>query len=105
MEQLVSVAVIGVPDDEAGEAIALFATAGPGTGVTPDEVLAVCRRHLPKYMVPRSVLIVDALPVNANGKVAKLRLREMAAAGAAARRSASESTSRIIDLVIAGVTL
>jgi long-chain acyl-CoA synthetase len=80
MEQLVSVAVIGVPDDEAGEAVALFATARPGTEVTPDEVLAVCRRHLPKYMVPRSVLIVDALPLNANGKIAKPRLREMAAA-------------------------
>jgi long-chain acyl-CoA synthetase len=80
MEQLVSVAVIGVPDDEAGEAVALFATARPGTEVTPDEVLAVCRRHLPKYMVPRSVLIVNALPRNANGKIAKPRLREMAAA-------------------------
>jgi long-chain acyl-CoA synthetase len=80
MGQLVSVAVIGVPDDEAGEAVALFATARPGAEVTPDEVLAVCRRHLPKYMVPRSVLIMDALPLNANGKIAKPRLREMATA-------------------------
>jgi acyl-CoA synthetase (AMP-forming)/AMP-acid ligase II len=46
-----------------------------------DEVLAVCRQHLPKYMVPRSVLILDALPLNSNGKIAKPRLREMAAAG------------------------
>ena len=85
MEQLVSAAVIGVPDDEAGEAVTLFVTARPGTEVTPDEVLAVCRQHLPKYMVPRSVLVLDALPLNANGKIAKPRLREMAAARAAAR--------------------
>jgi acyl-CoA synthetase (AMP-forming)/AMP-acid ligase II len=85
MEQLVSAAVIGVPDDEAGEAVTLFVTARPGTVVTPDEVLAVCRQHLPKYMVPRSVLILDALPLNSSGKVTKTRLREMAAVEAAVR--------------------
>lgn len=85
MEQLVSAAVIGIPDEEAGEAATLFVTARPGAVVTPEEVLAVCRQHLPKHMVPRSVLILDALPLNANGKIAKPRLREMAAAGAAAR--------------------
>jgi acyl-CoA synthetase (AMP-forming)/AMP-acid ligase II len=83
MDQLVSAAVIGVPDDEAGEAVTLFATARPGAEVAPDDVLAVCRQHLPKYMVPSSVLILDALPLNANGKVAKPQLREMAAAHAA----------------------
>jgi long-chain acyl-CoA synthetase len=85
MAQLVSAAVIGVPDDEAGEAVTLFVTARPGAVVTPDEVLAVCRQHLPKYMVPRSVLILDALPLNSSGKIAKPQLREMAAAGAAPR--------------------
>ncbi len=85
MEQLVSVAAIGVPDDEAGEAVTLFVTTRPGAEVTPDEVLAVCRQHLPKYMVPRSVLILDALPLNANGKIAKPQLREAAAALMAAR--------------------
>ena len=78
MEQLVSAAVIGVPDDQAGEAVTLFVTARPGAEITPDGVLAVCRQHLPKYMVPRSVLILDALPLNASGKIAKPRLREMA---------------------------
>jgi len=82
MEQLVSAAVIGVPDDEAGEAVTLFVTARPGAVVTPDEVLAVCRQHLPRYMVPHSVLILDALPLTAAGKIAKPQLREMAAARA-----------------------
>jgi long-chain acyl-CoA synthetase len=85
MEQLVSAAVIGVPDDQAGEAVTLFVTARPGAEVTPGEVVAVCRQHLPKHMMPSSVLILDALPLNANGKVAKPRLREMAAARVAAR--------------------
>ena len=86
MERLVSAAVIGVPDDGAGEAVTLFVTARPGTEVAPDEVLAVCRQHLPRHMVPHSVLVLDALPLNANGKIAKPRLREMAAARATARQ-------------------
>jgi long-chain acyl-CoA synthetase len=85
MEQLVSAAVVGIPDDEAGEAVTLFVTARPGATVTQDDVLAVCRQHLPKHMVPRSVFILDALPLNANGKTAKAQLREIAAAQAVAR--------------------
>jgi long-chain acyl-CoA synthetase len=87
MEQLVSAAVIGVPDDEAGEAITLFVTVRPGVRVTPQEVLSVCHQHLPRHMVPRSVLVVDAFPLNANGKIAKRRLREMTAVRAPARQS------------------
>jgi long-chain acyl-CoA synthetase len=84
MAQLVSAAAVGVPDDEAGEAVTLFVAVRPGAQVSPDEVLAMCGRHLPKYMVPRSVLLLDSLPLNANGKIAKPRLREMAAARMAA---------------------
>jgi acyl-CoA synthetase (AMP-forming)/AMP-acid ligase II len=83
MEQLVSAAVIGVPDDKAGEEVTLFVTVRPGAVVTQDEVLAFCSQHLATYMMPRSVLILDALPLNQNGKIAKTQLREMAAAGAA----------------------
>jgi len=37
-----------------------------------DVDLACCRKqHLPKCMVPRSVVIVDAMPQNADGKIAK----------------------------------
>lgn len=85
MEDLVSAAVIGVPDEDAGEAVTLFATARPGANVSPDAVLAVCRGHLPKHMIPRSVIMLDALPLNANGKVAKPRLRDLAVERMAAR--------------------
>ena len=52
--------------------------ARPGAGVTPEEVLTVCREHLAKHMVPATVRIVGSLPLRANGKVAKSRLRELA---------------------------
>jgi acyl-CoA synthetase (AMP-forming)/AMP-acid ligase II len=85
MEQLTSAAAIGVPDDEAGEAVTLFVAARPDAEVTSDDVLTACRKHLPKYMVPRSVQILNALPLNANGKIAKSQLRGLATARPAGR--------------------
>ncbi|WP_222106034.1 class I adenylate-forming enzyme family protein [Catellatospora sichuanensis] len=74
IDRLTSAAAVGVPDLAAGEAVTLFVVARPGAEVTPEEVLAVCREHLAKHMVPASVLVVDALPLTASGKVAKARL-------------------------------
>jgi long-chain acyl-CoA synthetase len=79
VDRVMSAAAIGVPDLVAGEAITLFVVSRPGTVATPEEVLACCRAHLAKHMVPSTVLVVDALPLNANGKVAKARLSELAA--------------------------
>jgi acyl-CoA synthetase (AMP-forming)/AMP-acid ligase II len=78
LDGLVSAAAVGVPDDEAGEAVTLFVTLRPGAELTPDDVLAFMRSQLPKHMVPRSVLVLDALPLTVNGKTAKASLREMA---------------------------
>jgi acyl-CoA synthetase (AMP-forming)/AMP-acid ligase II len=91
LRDLVSAAAVGVPDDEAGEAVALVVTAAPGSDAGPADVLAHCRRHLPKYMVPRRVLIVDALPLNASGKVDKREVREVARAAAAPAVAGAEA--------------
>lgn len=82
MPELVSAAAVGTPDLEAGEAITLFVVPRPGHQVTGQQVTAFCARGLPRYMVPHRVLVVDSLPLNANGKVVKSRLREAAGAGA-----------------------
>jgi long-chain acyl-CoA synthetase len=77
---VVSAAAIGVPDDAAGEAIALFVVASDGE-LEPDMVLAALRARLSKHMVPQQVRIVAELPLNANGKLVKSRLRELAVIG------------------------
>jgi acyl-CoA synthetase (AMP-forming)/AMP-acid ligase II len=84
MPQVVSAAVVGVPDEQAGEAVTLFISVRPGAAITPGDVLGVCRQYLPKHMVPRAVLILDKMPLNASWKVAKRQLREMATEGLAA---------------------
>ncbi|MFC7675186.1 class I adenylate-forming enzyme family protein [Mycolicibacterium sp. GCM10028919] len=82
MPQLVSAAAIGVPDDVAGEAVVLFVTVAPDSAITTDAVAATCRRSLPKHMVPKQVVVLDGMPLNASGKIAKTRLRDLAAARA-----------------------
>lgn len=80
MENLVSAAAVGVPDDEAGEAICLFVVGRPNDRVSEDDVLAFCRAQLSAHMVPRSVIVLNAMPLTAHGKVAKPQLRELATA-------------------------
>jgi long-chain acyl-CoA synthetase len=77
IDRLISAAAVGVPDVAAGEVITLAVVPRPGTVVTPEEVLTVCRERLAKHMVPSTVLVLDALPLNANGKVAKARLVDL----------------------------
>jgi long-chain acyl-CoA synthetase len=78
LDDLVSAAAVGVPDDEAGEAVVLFVTLRPGARVSTEDVLSFMRAQLPKHMVPRSVLVLDSLPLTVNGKTAKASLRELA---------------------------
>jgi acyl-CoA synthetase (AMP-forming)/AMP-acid ligase II len=49
--------------------------ARPGAVVDPDEVVATVRARLAGFKSPRHVVVVDALPVNAAGKVVKADLR------------------------------
>lgn len=46
-----------------------FAVLHPGKQAEASGLLAYLREHLPRYMVPASVTILDRLPLNANGKV------------------------------------
>ena len=41
--------------------------------------MAWCREHMANFKAPRHVEIVDALPLNASGKVLKFELRDQAA--------------------------
>jgi fatty-acyl-CoA synthase len=72
-------AAVGMPDQYAGEVPALFVVAAPGESVDLDGL----RRHLEVNVPepparPRSVLLIDALPVTAVGKIFKPALRDLA---------------------------
>jgi acyl-CoA synthetase (AMP-forming)/AMP-acid ligase II len=72
---IAQVAVVGVPDDRMGEVGHAFVVARAGVTVDGDELIAWCRERMANYKVPRAVHVVDALPLNASGKVLKFELR------------------------------
>jgi acyl-CoA synthetase (AMP-forming)/AMP-acid ligase II len=57
-----------------------FVVPAPGAAPTAESIIAWCRENMSNYKVPRHVAIVDALPMNAVGKVTKFVLREQARA-------------------------
>ena len=75
-EALAQVAVVGVPDDRLGEVGMAFVVPRPGAAVDPEDLIAWARTNVANYKVPRYVEVVDALPLNASGKVLKYELRE-----------------------------
>ena len=70
-------AIIGVPDQRLGEVGHAFIVRSAGSTITAEEVIGWSKANLANYKVPRGVTFVDALPMNATGKVIKFALREM----------------------------
>jgi len=79
-EAIAQVAVVGVPDPKVGESGLAFVVAKDGADADPEAIRAWCKEQMAGYKVPRRVRLVEALPLNATGKVDKRKLREMAAA-------------------------
>jgi acyl-CoA synthetase (AMP-forming)/AMP-acid ligase II len=69
------VAVIGVPDERLGEVGMAFVVTRSGDPAVGDAILAWCREEMANYKVPRAIALIEALPVNATGKVVKDELR------------------------------
>ncbi len=74
--KVLEAAVIGRPDAKWGEVPVAVVALKPGNDdLTLDELQPYLNEHLARYKHPKEVVIVDALPRNASGKVVKGELR------------------------------
>lgn len=63
------VIVIGVDDEAFGQRLAAYVALNDDTSVTPEDLKAHVKSQLAGYKVPREVVVLDALPRNASGKI------------------------------------
>jgi long-chain acyl-CoA synthetase len=69
------VAVIGLPDENAGEVVVAYVVR-KDADLTPDALRAFCRENLTAYKVPRRVEFREALPKTNVGKVLRRALKD-----------------------------
>ncbi|MEI5521200.1 AMP-binding protein [Streptomyces brasiliscabiei] len=68
-------AVIGIPDEDWGEAVTAVVELNDGEELTDTELIAYCRPRLGGVKTPKRVVFVSELPRSANGKVLKKDVR------------------------------
>ncbi len=69
-------AVIGIPDDDFGEAVVALVVPAPGQQVDFHKIQSSIRKCLARYKHPKKIIEIDDLPRNTMGKVQKNTLRE-----------------------------
>ena len=73
---VLDVAVVGVPDEHWGEVGRAYVVIRSDSTVTLSELREHCGQTIARYKAPRSLVVVDELPRNSTGKVARALLRE-----------------------------
>lgn len=71
-------AVVGVPDEEAGEIPKAFVVPAAGVALAESDVVAFVAEHVAPYKKVRAVEFIEAVPKSASGKILRKDLRAQA---------------------------
>lgn len=72
------VAVIGVPDEQTGEAVVAYVVPAHGAEVDAEQLLSAAAGRLARFKLPRTVEVVPRLPHTVTGKIMKWQLARTA---------------------------
>lgn len=70
-------AAFGVPHPDWMEALTVAITPKEGETIEEGEIIEYCKAKLPRFKVPKYVLVVDDFPRNPTGKILKKELRKI----------------------------
>jgi len=73
---ILEAAAVGLPHDRWGEAITAFVIARPGAAIDEAATLTKVRDYLSPFKCPKAVVVVEAFPKTATGKIQKVELRK-----------------------------
>ena len=76
--QIADAAVIGLPDDEAGEIPAAYVVLKEGHDPTAADIQSFVADNVASYKQVRKLTFVDAIPKSASGKILRRVLRDQA---------------------------
>jgi fatty-acyl-CoA synthase len=74
--QVAEVAVVGIPDEKWGEAIAAFIRTKDNKTLNIDDLKSTCRRYLSSQKTPTIWRRVSTFPLTGSGKIQKFRIRD-----------------------------
>ncbi len=80
MAGVVEAGVIGMPDDNSGEAVRAYIVLKPGASVSVAEIKAHCKKELVSYKVPHQIIFKTELPKTPVGKILRKDLKAEAMA-------------------------
>ena len=77
LEGVLEVAVVGIPDEILGQAIAAFIVIAKTAQLTEKQIRRYCAERMESFMLPQYIQLVRELPKTPNGKVDKKQLALM----------------------------
>lgn len=77
LEGVQQVAIVGVPDERMGEVGKVFIVKAEGSALDEAGVKQYCKENLANYKIPKQIVFIKQMPMNASGKILKTELRQM----------------------------
>ena len=74
-EDVLEVAIIGIPDEKWGECVKAVVVPRPGRTIDEAKIIEHARRKIAAFKTPKSVDVIAEMPRNASGKILRRELR------------------------------